>query len=184
MDWKSIVLIKRMKFFLKIILISSCLFLNSAYSCDAQDILEPSHLLSDLYSMHHNQLPKNDEPSTVCLTWGIPVVIDERNDPLISLPKYLYSMTVDTLCAYEYDLCLQLLLKYEHFQSYISVSTNLDNDFECHLVKQNNDILSPKLYDNLNYLSNVNSFGSLTFNKTKTFIETKVTAMKLQGFNL
>jgi hypothetical protein len=44
--------------------------------------------------------------------------------------------------------------------------------------------LSPKLYDNLNYLSNVNSFGSLTFNKTKTFIETKVTAMKLQGFNL
>jgi hypothetical protein len=30
----------------------------------------------------------------------------------------------------------------------------------------------------------VNSFGSSTSNKAKTFIETKVTAMKLQGFNL
>jgi hypothetical protein len=44
--------------------------------------------------------------------------------------------------------------------------------------------LSPIRYDNLNWLWNVSSYGSSTFNKTKTFIETKVTAIKLQGFNL
>ncbi len=184
MDWKSIVLNKRMKFFLNITLISSCLFPNWAYPCDAQDILEPSHLLSDLYSIHHNQQPKNDDPNTVCLTSGIPVVKDEMNDLLISLPKRLHSIMVGTQSAYEYDLYLQLPLIYGHPQNYISVSTNLDSDFEYHLVKRHNDILLPKLDDNLNYLSNVNSCGSLTYNKTKTFIETKVTAMKLQGFNL
>ena len=183
MDWKSIVLNKRMKFFLNITLISSCLFPNWAYPCDAQDILEPFHLLSDLYSMHHSQQPKNDDPNTVCLTSETPAVKDEMNDLLISLPKCLRSRMVDTQRAYEYDPYLQHPLKYEHPQNYISVSTNLDSDFEYLLVKQHNDILLPKLNDNLIYLWSVNSSGSLTYYKTKTFIETKVTAMKLQGFN-
>jgi hypothetical protein len=184
MDWKSIVLNKRMKFFLNFTLISSCLFPYWAYPCDAQDILEPSHLLSDLYSILHIQQPKNDDPNTVYLTSETLVVKDERNDLLISLPKHLHSMMVGTQRAYEYGLCSQHPLKYGHPQNYISVSTNLDSDFEYLPVKRNNDILLPKINDNLNYLSNVNSCGSLTYNKTKTFIETKVTAMKLQGFNL
>jgi hypothetical protein len=106
------------------------------------------------------------------------------NDLSISLPKYLYSKMLDTQRAYEYDPCSQLLSKYVHFLNYISEPTNHDNGVEYLLVKQDNDILLPILNDNLNYLSNANSFGSLTYYKTKTFIETKVTAMKLQGFNL
>ena len=106
------------------------------------------------------------------------------NDLSISLPKHLYSKRGDTQHACEYDLCLQHLLEYEHSQNYISVSTNHDIDVEYHPEEQHNDISLPIPNGSSNYLSNVSSFEMLTFNKTKTFIETKVTAMKLQGFNL
>ena len=184
MDWKSIVLNKRMKFFFNITLISSYLFLNWAYPCDAQGILKPSHLLSSQYSMLHNLQPRNADPNIAYPVSEIPVVEYEMNDLSISLPKYLYSKKEDIQHAYGYDLCLQPLLEYGHFLNYISESTHLGNDFEYLLLKHCSDILSPKLDGNSNCLSNVNSFGSLTSNKTKTFIETKVTAMKLQGFNL
>ncbi len=184
MDWKSIVLKKRMKFFLNITLIPYYLFSIWAYPCDVEVNPEPSLLLSDLYSMHHNQLPRNGVPNIVYSTSEIPVVKDVMNDLLTFSSKYSYSMIVDAQREYEYDLYLRRLLKYEHFQNCISVSTNLDSDFEYVRLIPNNDILLPKLYDNLNYLSNMNSFGSLTFNKAKTFIESKGTVMKLQGFNL
>ena len=93
-------------------------------------------------------------------------------------------MTEGTLHAYEYDLYSPLLSKYEHSLNYISELANHDNGVEHRPVKQHIDISSPKLYGNSNWLSNENSSGNLTFNKTKTFIETKVTAIKLQGFNL
>ena len=162
MDLKSIVLNKRMKFFHNITLISSCLFLNWAYPYGLQDIPEPSHLLSYQYSKLHNPQPKSDAPSIACLTWKIPVAEFQMSDLSISLPKYLYSMKVDIQYAY----------------------ISHDNDVGYHPVKHYIDISSPKLYGNSNSLSNVNSFGNLTSNKIKTFIETKVTAMKLQGFNL
>ncbi len=184
MDLKSIVLTKRMKFFFSITLISSCLFLNLAYPCDAQDILEPSHLLSYQYSKLHNQLPKNGDPNIACLTWETPVAEAEMYDLSVSLPICLCSMKEDTPREYGHDPCLQHPLEYEHFQNYIFVLVNHDNDIEYHLVKRRNGILSPIQYDNSNCLSNENFFGSLPFNKTKTFIETKVTAIKLQGFNL
>lgn len=184
MDWKSIVLKKRMKFFLNITLISSYLFLNWAYPCDAQDILEPSHLLFYQYSMHHNQQPKNDDPNIVCSALEIPVAKDEMSDPSTSLPEYLHSTREDTQRAYEYGLCSQHLSKYLHFQNYISESANHDIGVGGHHEERGNDILSPIQYDNSDCLSNENFFGGLTFNKIKTFIETKVTAMKLQGFNL
>lgn len=184
MDWKSIVLNKRMKFFLNITLISSCLFLNLAYPCDAQDTLEPSHLLYCQYSMLHNQQPKSGDPNIVCSTWGIPFVEAEMSDPSVSLIKYLCLMMGDTQRACAHGLYLQHLSKYGHFQNYIFVSANLDNDAGHHLEVLHIDILSPILNDNLNCLSNVNSFCSMTFNKAKTFIDTKVTAIKLQGFNL
>jgi len=173
-----------MKFFLNVTLISNYLFLNWAYPYGVQDILEPSHLLYYQCSMLHSQQPKSADPNIVCSTWEILVEEDEMNDLSFSLPKHLYSMKVDTQRAYEYDPCLQLLLEYEHFQNYKSVSTNLDNVVEYRLVKHCIDILLPILDDSSNCLLNVNSFGSLTYNKAKTFIETKVTAMKLQGFNL
>lgn len=173
-----------MKFFHNIILISSCLFLNLVYPCGAQDILEPSHQLSCLCSMLHNQLPRNGVPNTVCSTWEIPFVEVGMNDLSASLPKHLYSMKADILSAYEYDPYLQLLLEYEHFLNYIFGLANHDSDVECRLEEHHSGILWPIQDGNSNCLSNGNSFGSLTYNKAKTFIETKVTAMKLQGFNL
>jgi len=184
MDLKSIVLNKRMKFFLNITLISSCLLPNWAYPCDALDILEPSHLLSCQYSKLHNPQPKNGDPNIAYSAWEIPVAKAEMSVLSVSLPKCLYSMKVDTQRAYGYDPYLQHLSEYGHFQNYISVSTNHDSDAEYLLEEHHNDTLSPRLDGNSNCLSNVNSFGSLSFNKAKTFIETKVTAIKLQGFNL
>ena len=93
-------------------------------------------------------------------------------------------MKVDTQRAYKHDPYSQHPSEYGHFQNYISVSTNHDSDAEYLLEEHRNDTLSPILDGSSNYLSNENSFGSLSFNKAKTFIETKVTAIKLQGFNL
>ena len=173
-----------MKFFYRITPKSNCPSLYWAYPYGVQDTPEPFHLLSYLCSKHHNLQPISDDPNIVCSTQKIPVVEAEMNDPLVSLPKYLYSMTEDTQHAYEYDLCLQLPLIFEHSQSYISVSTNLDIGAEHRHEELCIDTLWPIQYDNSNCLSNGYSFGSLTFYKTKTFIETKVTAIKLQGFNL
>lgn len=173
-----------MKFLFNIILISSCLSPNWAYPCDVQGIPEPSHLLSFQYSKLHNLQPKNGDPNIVYPKMETLVVVIEMNDLSFSLPKYLYSKKVGIQCAYEYDLYLQLPSKYEHPPNYRFASTNLDNGAEDRLSERGNGTLSPIQYGNLNYLLNVNSFGALTFNKTKIFIETKVTAMKLQGFNL
>ena len=74
------------------------------------------------------------------------------------------------------------LLKYGRFQNYTSVLTNHDNVIEYRLEEHHNGILLPIKDDNSNCLSNVIFFGSLTCSKAKTFIETKVTAMKLHGF--
>ena len=184
MDLKSIVLNKRMKFFHNITLISSCLFLNWAYPYDVQDIPEPFHQLSYQYSKLHNQQPKNAYPNTAYLNWEIPAVTFLMSDLSASLPKHLYSKMEETQHAYGHDPCLQLLLIYEHFQNYIFGLVNRDIDFEHRLAKQHIGILLPIQYGNSNWLSNVNSCDSLAFYKTKTFIETKVTAIKLQSFNL
>jgi len=50
--------------------------------------------------------------------------------------------------------------------------------------KPYSDIWSPKQCDSLNYLLNEKYFDIPSLNKFSTFMETKVTAMKLQGFNL
>jgi len=86
MDYKSIVLNKRMKFFFNITLISSCLFLNWAYPCGTQDILEPSHLLSCQYSKLHNPQPKNIDFNIAYSAWETPVARVEMYDLLDYLP--------------------------------------------------------------------------------------------------
>ena len=90
MDWKSIVLNKRMKFFTNIIIpISNCPSLSWAYPYGVQDIPEPFHQLSYPYSKHHNLQTKSAYPNIVCLIWEIHVVVFEMIDPLISLLKTL-----------------------------------------------------------------------------------------------
>ena len=50
-------------------------------------------------------------------------------------------------------------------------------------LEHDNDISLPIQYDKLNYLLYENFFYILPYNKFKIFIETKVTAISLQGFN-
>lgn len=173
-----------MKFFFHIILISSCLWANSGYPYGVQDIPEPSHRLSCPYSTHHNQQPKNACPSTAFSTLETHLESVGTSDLLTSLPKYLCSKMVGILYAYGYDLYSRLLSVSVHFRYRISGSANHGNATEHLREVLNNDILSPILYGNSNYLSSGNYFGRLAHNKSIMFIETKVTAMKLQGFNL
>ncbi len=172
-----------MKFF-KVILISSFLSLNWTFPCDVQDTPEPFHLLYSQCSIRHNQLPRNDVPNTSYPTLEIPVEEVEKNDLSISLLGHLYLGMAGIQYAYAHDLYSLLLLIYERFPNHISELVNPDTESANHLSKRDNDTSLPTLYDNLNYLLNVNSFGILPFNKARIFIETKVTAMKLQGFNL
>lgn len=68
-----------MKFFLSITLISKCLFLNWAYPCSDQDILEPSHPLTYQYSIPHNQQPKSVDSNIACSTCKIPFIKADKN---------------------------------------------------------------------------------------------------------
>ena len=173
-----------MKFLFNITPISSCLFPNWAYPYGAPNIPEPSRQLSYQYSIHHNLLPRSACPNTACPNQETLVAKDVMNDLLTFSPEHLHSKMVGILCAYERDLYLLLLLEFVRSQHCIFVLVNLGNDAEYPPSKHYSDTLSPKLYDNLNYLLNVNYSGSATCNKAKTFIETEVAAMKLQGFNL
>lgn|SRR5690554_579952 len=173
-----------MKFFLNITLISNCPFLNWAYPYGAQGTLGPSRQLSFQYSKLHNPPPKSADPNIASSVQEIPVAADAMNDPLISLPIYLCSEKEDIRHAYGYGPCSQHLLEYGHSQNYRSGSEDHGSDAGGPHEEQDNDILSPIQYGNSNYLLNESSFDSSTSNKAKTFIETKVTAMKLQGLNL
>ena len=176
-----------MKFFIinfTLIALSNSLFLNWAYLYDVQDIPEPSHQLYFLYSKHQSQQPKNVSPNTSYPIQEIPAGEHEKNGLSISSQEYLHLMTVGIQCVYEYGLCLQLLSKFEHFHYRISESGYLDTFPERRPLIQDNGTLLPKQGGNLNYLLNVNCCGIVPFSKFKTFIETKVSAMKLQGFNL
>lgn len=172
-----------MKFFLTI-LISSFLVGSLVDLYGARDIPEPFHLLHYQYSILHIQLPKNDAPSISYPILEIPAEEVLSNDPLTSLQEHLYSTMVDIQYACEYDPYLLLLSKYEHSHYRISVLKYLDIYASNLLATHGNDTSLPKLYDMLDCLLYENSFDTLPYNKSKTFIETKVAAMKLQGFNL
>ena len=172
-----------MKFF-KSIPTPSCFSLNWAFLYDAQDTLAPSHLLSSQYSMPHSLLPKNDAPNISCPIQETPSGEALRTDPLISSQEHLCSGTGDTRCAYGHGPCSLLLLESGHFQNHKSESTNLGTFAANRPAKLDIDISSPKQYDSSNCLLNECSFDIRSLNKAKTFIETKVTAMELQGFNL
>lgn len=172
-----------MKFLTNITQVSSCPSPSWAYPCDVQDIPEPFHRLSFPYSMHHSQQPKSDDPNTFCQGQEIPFGEDGRNVPSTSSQDCLRSRKEDIQHACEYDPCSQHPSIYGHSTNRRSVPVNLDSDVEGHRSKLYNDISSPILYDNLNYLLNGSSYDIRPSNKTKIFIETKVAAIELQGFN-
>ena len=172
-----------MKFF-SLILISSFLSPNWACLYGVPDTPEPFHLLYSQYSKLHNLLPRNNDPNISCQVQETLAEEAGTSDLLVSLQEHLYLWTVDILYAYEYDPYLLLPLVFVHFPNHRFELTNLDTFAVNLLLEHDNDILSPKPGDNLNYLSCGNSFDTFPYDKANTFIETKVSAMKLQGFNL
>ncbi len=171
-----------MKFFV-IILLSSFHGWCLAYPDDAQDILEPSHRLYFQYSTHQSQLPRSVSPNTSYLALGIPAAKASRIFPSTFLLIDLLLEMEHTQYACEYDLCLQHLLECGHSRYYKSGLEYLDSEFANRLLEHDSDISLPKQYGNSTDLLYVNSFYILPYNKAKIFIETKVSAMELQGFN-
>lgn len=149
---------------------------------DVQDTPEPFHRLYDLYSKHRTQSPKSVVPNISCVTQDTLVGDDGRCNPLAFSPTDSHSWKEDIQHAYEHGLYLQHLLRFEHFHCCKSESANHDNALEYRLVKQHNDTWLPKLCDNLDYLQYETYNDILTYCKDKSFIQTKVAAMKLQGF--
>ena len=172
-----------MKFF-KLIPLSNFHAQSWAYLDDVPNIPEPFHQLYCLYSKHHILQPRSVAPNTSSQAQEIPAEEYEKSAPLTFLQEYLCSMTVDIQRAYEYDLCSQHLSISERPLYHKSALKYLCNEPSNPLAKHDNDTSLPIQYDNSNYSQNVSSSYTLTFRKFKKFIETKVTAMKLQGFNL
>jgi len=169
--------------FLSLTQISSSPFQYWAFPYDAQDILEPSHLLFDLYSMLHNQQPRNADPNISVSVEETQFAVSVKSDLSTSLPTYSHSGTVDIQHVREHGLYSQLPLKFEHSHYYKSELSNHGFFSEYHLVEHDNDTSSPTLSERTFYLHYGWFFDNRPYRKSMKFIETKVAAMKLQGFN-
>ena len=175
----------KMKFFnFFIILISSPLMMCSAFLDDALDIPEPFHPLYCQCSMHHNLSPKNAVPNIVSLTQGTPIASDERYDLLAFSPGHLYSPKESILHEGEHGLYLQHLLIFQHSLNCIFELLDPDNVSEYRPPIHDIDTSLSTQYEHSIGLLNENSFDNLSFYKFTKFIETEVSAMELQGFNL
>ena len=172
-----------MKFF-TFIPVSSSFHYHWGNHCDAPSIPEPSYLKYFLYSILHSLSPKNVVPNIASLISEILFAIAEMSSLLIALPGYLYSTMEDTLHGYVHDPYSPPLLRCEHSHYYIPESPNPECVPGCPLTIQDNDILSPKLCGLSNYSHYEYPSCILPYSKGNMFIETKVAAMKLQGFNL
>src|SRR5574344_296669 len=161
---------------------SSSLFQHWDFPYGVQDILVPSHQILYLYSMLHNRLPRNGDPNIVFSIEEILFAGFAMSDLSISSPTHLYSLRVYTLHECEHDPYLLRPLVSEHFHYHISELLDLSYAFVDHPAKQDNGTSLPKQGE-LSYDLHCGSFFDIQpYCKSKTFIETKVDAMKLQGF--
>ena len=171
-----------MKFF-NLIPLSNYLFVNLVYLDDAPSILEPSRLLYFLYSTLRNQLPKNVFPNISFPILKILVVTSAMFYLLIFLLSRSCLLTANTLPAYARDFYLQLLSKSQRSQNCIFGQANHGTLSEHRLSIHDNDIWSPIRYERSFCLQYANFFNNLPYCKYNNFIETKVAAIKLRGFN-
>ncbi len=183
MDWKSIgSKTRKMKFF-SFTRISSSPFQYWAYPDDVRDILEPFHLLFDLYSMRHNQQPRNDAPNISVSGLETHSGESVKFDLSASSPNCSLSRMEDIQHARVHDPCSQHLSRSEH-SHYCRLELSGPGFFaEYHPVEHGYDTSSPKQGELTFYLHYGSSFDIRPYCKTMKFIETKVAAMKLQGFN-
>ena len=163
--------------------ISNYPFRYSVYPDDVQDIPEPSYLLYFPYSILHNLLPKNVGPNTFSLILKTPAVTSGMFCPLASLPNHLFLRMEGIPHECEYDPCLQLPSISAPSRHYISGLSNLYTFSVYHLSTHDNDTSSPTQYEHSTYLQYERSFYMHPYCKCRTFLETKVAAMKLRGFN-
>lgn len=171
-----------MKFF-HFILISSCSFGCWVYPDGALGTPAPFHPLYCQYSKPHSLLPKSVAPNTSCSTQETPVGEVVKYDLSISLPRYLYSRRVRTQYGHVHDPCSPPPLELKHSPNYIFEPPSLDIVLEHRPSVHDNDTSSPKRYGLLSDSPNGILFVDIPFCKSMKFIETKVPAMKLQGFN-
>ncbi len=162
--------------------ISSCPSLCWVFPDDAQDTLEPFHLLYSLYSKLHTQQPKNGDPNISVSIAEIQFEESEKFDLLVSSQAYSHSEMVDIRYAYVHDPCLQLPLRYERSHYYISEQLNPLCVAEYPLAIHENDTSSPRqgaLSYNLHYGL---SYDIQPYCKSKTFIETESSCNEIAGF--
>ena len=171
-----------MKFF-NLIPISSYPFHYWAYPGGALGTLEPSLPLCYRYSTRRNPPPRSVAPNTSYPKQGTPAGESEMSSPSTSSPEHLCLMTVGTLRECAHGLYLQLLSVSEHSLCYISAQLNLDSEPERPLSIHGNDTSSPTRCGHSFDLQNASLSCMIPFCKSMKFIETKVPAMKLQGFN-
>ena len=164
-----------MKFFN--FLISSYSFVHSVYLDDVLDIPEPSHLLYSLYSIPHNQLPRNDGPNNVYPVMEILAEEVLMSFPLISLPNHLYLGMEDIQHAGEHDPYLPRPLVSEHSLHYRFGQPNPCILSAHRPLIHDSDTSLPILGGHSNDLQNVNHDDILPCCKSKKFIETKVAAI-------
>ena len=164
-----------MKFFNS--LISSFPFVHSAYLDDVLDIPEPFRPLYFLYSIPHNQLPRNVGPNTV---YPVKEILAEEvviSFPSTFLPNHSCLAKEDIQHADVHDPYSQQPLVFEHSPHYRFEQPN-PYIVSAHLpLIHDNDISLPILYGRLNDLQNVNHDDILPCCKSKKFIETKVAAI-------
>ena len=171
-----------MKFF-NLILISNYPFHYWAYPGGALGTLEPSLPLCYRYSTHRNLPPRSVAPNTSFPKQGTPAGESGMSSPSTSSRGHLCSMTEGTQRDCAHGLYLQLPLVSEHSLCYISAQLNLDSEPEHLLSVHGNDTSSPTQCVRSLDLRNASLSCMIPFCKSIKFIETKVPAMKLQGFN-
>jgi len=132
-----------MKFF-PVTQISSPPFQYWAFPDDAQDIPEPSHQLSALCSMHHNQQPRNDAPSISVSDEEIRFEACVKSYLLTSLQNCLCSTMVDIQRGHGHGPCSQSPSKFERFHYCKSELLNHGLFAEYHPEEHDNDISLPK----------------------------------------
>ncbi len=163
--------------------ISSSPFQYWASHGDVRDIPEPFRPLFDLCSMLHSRQPKNDDPNISASALETHFGESVKFDLLASSPNCSHSKMENIQHAREHDPYSQHLSISEHSHYCRFELSNLEFFAEYHPEGHDNDTSSPKQGELTFYLHYGSSFDIRPYCKTMKFIETKVAAMKLQGFN-
>ena len=171
-----------MKFF-NLILVSSYPFHYCVYPYGALGTLVPFLPLCYQYSTLRNQLPRSVAPNTSFPRQGTPAGESEMYAPSTSSLGHLCSTLEGTLHGCVHGLYLLRPSVFGHFPCYISALPNPDSEPEYLLSKHDNTTSSPTQCVRSFDLRNATLSCMIPFCKSMKFIETKVPAMKLQGFN-